>query len=67
MYDLIKVPYRFTVGTISGAIGWITYFTMPVLSYIGYTHIEQIQSFSKGSYDSIQNHYPKLPSSDKLS
>lgn len=68
MYNLIRVPYRFAVGTISGAVGWVTYFAMPVLGYMGYTHIEQVKSFSKQSYDDVQGHYFKaLPSSEKVS
>ncbi len=67
MYNLIRVPYRFAVGTISGAVGWVTYFATPVLGYMGYTNLEQIQSFSKVSYNGIQKNYPQLPSSEKIS
>src|SRR3989338_6209053 len=67
IYKVLRVPYRFAVGTVSGAVGWGVYLSTPVLAYLGYEYFANIQRYSSGYYDTIRRDYvPQLPTSTDI-
>jgi hypothetical protein len=68
MYEFVRSTYRFTVGTISGAVGWVAYADVHIGGYALYLATREqgkttLSTAAEGAYQKVASRKKNMPKS----